>query len=455
MIGDNVSSVNVVYDDRAYGQTIDPTQWNANFKEIENKVNANVVAENELINGLAATADGASGADFIGITPLKEGGVNKLQGALEQLKADVDTAHSIHTARTDNPHATTKAHVGLGNADNTADIAKNVLSATKLTTARQIGSATFDGTGNITLAQIGGYTKTEMQTPGQSVVDWANLANVPNLADGSWKASVATTANLPVVGNALGDQRVVLNDGDGKQAIYACIAQTGTVDQQWDKVGDVDWMTEEQTRITQESARVSAETTRGTNEVTRVNNESTRVANEITRVANELTRQGHYIDMDNPHEVTKLQIGLGNVDNTSDADKPVSTAQATAIGLRLLASAPQLAGEMDINQHTVGGAETDNGNSGTAKTIDWRNGNHQKVLMTDNCTFTFTNPTRPCMLSLKLTQDGSGGRTITLPSIKWVGASVPSFSTAIDSIDILSLYFDGSVYYGQAGINFA
>ena len=33
----------------------------------------------------------------------------------------------------------------------------------------------------------------------------------------------------------------------------------------------------------------------------------------------------------NPHSVTKSQVGLGNVDNTSDANKPVSTAQATAI----------------------------------------------------------------------------------------------------------------------------
>jgi hypothetical protein len=34
---------------------------------------------------------------------------------------------------------------------------------------------------------------------------------------------------------------------------------------------------------------------------------------------------------DNPHNVTKAQVGLGNVDNTSDKDKPISTAQATAI----------------------------------------------------------------------------------------------------------------------------
>lgn len=39
----------------------------------------------------------------------------------------------------------------------------------------------------------------------------------------------------------------------------------------------------------------------------------------------------HIGNKSNPHRVTKAQVGLGNVNNTSDADKPVSTAQATAI----------------------------------------------------------------------------------------------------------------------------
>lgn len=41
----------------------------------------------------------------------------------------------------------------------------------------------------------------------------------------------------------------------------------------------------------------------------------------------------HEADHANPHQVTKAQVGLGNVDNTSDADKPVSTATQAAIGL--------------------------------------------------------------------------------------------------------------------------
>ena len=39
----------------------------------------------------------------------------------------------------------------------------------------------------------------------------------------------------------------------------------------------------------------------------------------------------HILDKNNPHQVTKTQIGLGNVDNTSDLDKPVSTAVQNAL----------------------------------------------------------------------------------------------------------------------------
>jgi len=37
----------------------------------------------------------------------------------------------------------------------------------------------------------------------------------------------------------------------------------------------------------------------------------------------------------NPHGTTKAEVGLSNVDNTSDANKPVSTLQATAIAAKL------------------------------------------------------------------------------------------------------------------------
>lgn len=51
------------------------------------------------------------------------------------------------------------------------------------------------------------------------------------------------------------------------------------------------------------------------------------IANANTKINN------HTTNKNNPHSVTKSQIGLGNVDNTSDKQKPVSTAQANAINV--------------------------------------------------------------------------------------------------------------------------
>lgn len=44
---------------------------------------------------------------------------------------------------------------------------------------------------------------------------------------------------------------------------------------------------------------------------------------------------GHVSDIDNPHEVTKDQVGLGDVDNTSDEEKPISIATQEALDEKL------------------------------------------------------------------------------------------------------------------------
>lgn len=46
----------------------------------------------------------------------------------------------------------------------------------------------------------------------------------------------------------------------------------------------------------------------------------------------------HINNKSNPHEVTKDQVGLGNVDNTSDANKPISTATQNALNSKFNAS---------------------------------------------------------------------------------------------------------------------
>ncbi len=74
----------------------------------------------------------------------------------------------------------------------------------------------------------------------------------------SWQAPVANKAALPLTGNVVNDARVVQDDGDGKAAIYVCIATSGTVDQQWLKIADVDWQGEETVNIDQTDSPYTA-----------------------------------------------------------------------------------------------------------------------------------------------------------------------------------------------------
>ena len=59
-----------------------------------------------------------------------------------------------------------------------------------------------------------------------------------------------------------------------------------------------------------------------------------------TKVSN---YDSHLENSSNPHNVTADQIGLGNVDNTSDLDKPISTATQTALDLK--------ANQNDLDNH--------------------------------------------------------------------------------------------------------
>lgn len=92
------------------------------------------------------------------------------------------------------------------------------------------------------------------------------------------------------------------------------------------------------------------------------------------------------------------------------------------------------------------------GNSGTALTIDWNNGDTQRVTMTGNCTFTFSNPVAGRTYTLILTQDGTGSRTATWPTaVKWAAGSAPTLTTtATTGRDVLTFLYSGglSIYIG-------
>jgi hypothetical protein len=71
---------------------------------------------------------------------------------------------------------------------------------------------------------------------------------------------------------------------------------------------------------------------------------STATQNALNLKADATSLTSHTSNTSNPHSVTAAQVGLGNVNNTSDANKPISTATQTALDLKASTS--------DLTSHT-------------------------------------------------------------------------------------------------------
>lgn len=128
-----------------------------------------------------------------------------------------------------------------------------------------------------------------------------------------------------------------------------------------------------------------------------------------------------------------------------------STPQFAKLGIGSGAGA--LAGIL-MTGKTISHAVVDNGNSSTADTIDLSAGNVQKSTLTDNVTYTFTNPTTGTQYELWLIQDGSGSRTATWPgTVKWAGGAAPTLTTTAAKIDIIHCSYDGANYLCHSHLN--
>ena len=102
----------------------------------------------------------------------------------------LDNTVTVHTAKTSNPHGVTKAQVGLGNCDNTADSNKVVSSASKLTTARK----TY-----VTLGTAS--TTTTRDWSGDTTIPVSGTLAVANGGTGTTSLSNITVGNSSKLGN--------------------------------------------------------------------------------------------------------------------------------------------------------------------------------------------------------------------------------------------------------------
>lgn len=96
------------------------------------------------------------------------------------------------------------------------------------------------------------------------------------------------------------------------------------------------------------------------------------------------------------------------------------------------------------------GSEINNGNSGAGtKNLDLSAGNKQKITATGSATFTFTAPTGPCNIIIRVIGNGTG-YTLTWPSMHWIGTALTTTTGTGGQWYVVALYFDGTTYTAQA-----
>lgn len=94
-----------------------------------------------------------------------------------------------------------------------------------------------------------------------------------------------------------------------------------------------------------------------------------------------------------------------------------------------------------------------NGNSGSAKTIDWPAGNMQTLVLTADCTLTFTSPVGPCSLTLWVKKSSS--YQITWPALCVWPEGVAPVQDAGAEWDVFVFKWSTANYYGGFAQNFS
>ena len=215
-------------------------------------------------------------------------------GLQNQINANKDTMDG-HIANTNNPHSVTKAQVGLGDVDNTSDLDKPISTATQAALDLKMPISTKYGASILLTIDSSTYVVT------------AQLKDQDNNNLGA-----AQTIDLPL-------ESVVVSgsyDSDTKEVIL--VLENGSEI----RFSVADLVSGLQSEITAQNP-LDADLV----------NDSTSAHKFVT--ATEKTNwNNHIANTNNPHQVTKAQVGLGNVDNTSDLNKPISTATQTALDLK-------------------------------------------------------------------------------------------------------------------------
>ena len=164
-------------------------------------------------------------------------------------------------------------------------------------------------------------------------------------------------------------------------------------------------------------------------------------------------------------ESTAIQVNDGmNVSGTLTANtfvtNNISSAESTAIQVD---DAMNVSGALTANStvtFNAGYVEKINAlTSSSTITVNCALAPVHKVTLAINTAFVITNLPTGGSVTLIVVQDGTGSRTATFgtdtsTSVKFAGGT-PTLSTAASSIDIVTIFNDGTNYYGDIGKAYA
>ena len=100
-----------------------------------------------------------------------------------------------------------------------------------------------------------------------------------------------------------------------------------------------------------------------------------------------------------------------------------------------------------------GATQTVSGAGGTVN-IGFPAGNIANITLTANTTFTYSGHVAGTYI-LKITQGGTGSYTVTWPgTLLWSGGTAPTLTTTVGKTDIITIFHDGTNFYGTYSLNY-
>ena len=197
----------------------------------------------------------------------------------------------------------------------------------------KVSNRTKVGSPNIKLIRV---NDTEFQWSTDGGSSWSTVQRTTSIAWGNITGDLVNQGDLSAILDNLDD------DIDTLGGTVSTLSNTIT-----EKAAEIDGLSDDVDDLT---TLVNNNDATYTTKFNTINNNISDLQTADTGLAGDIA--AHEANQTNPHNVNKTQVGLGNVDNTADIDKPVSTLQQSYIDNQIQAVNTTISGYVKASGST-------------------------------------------------------------------------------------------------------